>query len=242
MGGARVAQAVDALRRRGDERGHRGLLGVEEAQRVGGESPSLQLRKRLLVAPEVGRELGHVRRPAGRIADRVDEDLDVVEAGLTVEAQPELDQLGVDRGARVADRLHVPLPELAVATGLGPVVAEHRAGQGELHRLGPGLHPVLDVGATDAGRRLRPKRPALALLAPARRDAEELLLHDVRDLADPTLEDRPLLEEGNLDLPVSVAGGQLAGEPLQAGERCSFGGQEVAGAPGGAVGRHRRQV
>ncbi len=191
------------------------------------------------MAPEVRRQLGEVGRPAGRIADRVDEDLDVVEAGVSVEPQPELDQLGVDRGSRVADRLHVPLPELAVPAGLRPVVAEHRTGQGELHRLRPGLHPVLDVGAADAGRRLRPERPTLALLAPARRDAEELLLHDVGDLADPALEDRPLLEQRDLDLPVAVAGGELTGQPLQARERRALDGQEVAGAPGGAVGGHR---
>ena len=70
-------------------------------------------------------------------------------------------------GPGIADRLDVPLPELAVAAGLRPVVAEHRPEQRQPHRLRPGLHAVLDVGADDARRRLGPERPALALVVAA---------------------------------------------------------------------------
>jgi hypothetical protein len=52
----------------------------------------------------------------------------------------------------------------------------------------------------------------------------------------------PLLEERDLDLAVAVPGGEVAGEPLEARERGALGRQEVAGAPGGAEGGHRRQV
>jgi hypothetical protein len=153
----------------------------------------------------------------------------------------EFDDLRVDGRTRVADGLHVELPELAIAPGLGTVVAEHRAGRGQLHRLWPGLHPVLDVGPDDARRGLRTQRPHLRVLGSGR-DPEQLLLDDVGDLAHAALEDRGLLEQRRLDRPVAVAGGQGRRRPLEAVEHGAVFGQEVTGAPGGAEGRHRRQV
>ena len=58
----------------------------------------------------------------------------------------------------------------------------------------------------------------------------------------PALEDGALLEERDLHLTVPVAGGEVAGDPLEAGEGRALGGEEVAGAPGGAEGRHGAQV
>ena len=156
------------------------------------------------MAAVVGGELRDVRGPAGRVADRVDQDLDVADADLAVEPVAELDDLGVDRRARVADRLDVELPELAVPAGLGSVVAEHRPGHRELHGLRQGLHPVLDVGADDPGGRLGAERPGLGLLGP-RGDPEQLLLDDVGDAADAPLEHGGLLEQRRLDGPVAVA-------------------------------------
>ena len=57
---------------------------------------------------------------------------------------------------------------------------------------------------------------------------EELLLDDVRDLADAALEDRAQLEERRLHLAVAVAPGEVAGDPLEARVGGPFGGQEVA--------------
>ena len=114
-------------------------------------------------------------------------------------------------GPGVADRLDVELPELAVAAGLRAVVAEHRPGRRQLHRLRPGLHAVLDVGTDDARGGLRAQCPRLRLLR-ARREPEQLLLDDVGDLADPALEDRRLLEQRRLDRPVAVAGGEVGGD------------------------------
>ncbi len=93
---------------------------------------------------------------------------------------------------------------------------------------------MLDVGTTDARGGLRAQRPRLALLAPARRDPEQLLLDDVRHGADAALEDGRLLEERRLDLAVAVASGEVAGKPLEARKGGSLVGKQVAGAPGGA--------
>ena len=201
---ARRAEAVDDAWRPGLQRGERRILRIEEPQRVRLESPAFEIGQLRRVRAEVRRQLRHVRRPALGVADRVEQQQDVIEAGLAVETRAELDELRVDRRTRVADGLHVPLPELAVATGLGAVVAEHRPDQGDLHRLRPGVHPVLDVAADDARGRLGPEGPDLTLLA-TWDEAEELLLDDVRHLADAPLEHRRLLEQRRLHLAVAVA-------------------------------------
>ena len=220
--------------------GHRRVLRVEQPQRVALEAIALGRRQHVGMCPVVVGQRRDVGRAAGRVADRVDEHLDALDAGLRVEPVPELDDLGVDRRSRIPDRLHVELPELAVAPGLRAVVAEHRAGRRELHRLGQRLHPVLDVRPHDPGRRLRAERPRLGLLGPGR-DPEQLLLDDVRDLADPALEHRRLLEQRGLDRPVAVAIRQARGDPRQAVEDRALLRQQVSGAPGGAEGGHRRQ-
>ena len=152
----------------------------------------------------------------------------------------QLDDLRVDGRSGIADDLHVELPELPIAAGLRPVVAEHRSRERQLHRLGPGAHAVLHVGAHDAGGGLRAERPSLALLfAAPGLHAEELLLHHVRDLAHATLVDRRLLEERRLDGLVAIARGQVAGGLLEALEGAALGGQEVSRAAWGLEFGHR---
>ena len=89
------------------------------------------------------------------------------------------------------------------------------------------LHAVLDVGTRDAGGGLRPERPALAVLVPWR-EQEQLLLDDVRRLADPALEDLDALEQRRRDRVVAVARGEIRTERLQAAEREPILRQEVA--------------
>ena len=219
---------------------HRRVVRIEQAQDVALEPAALELGELGRVRPEVVGQFGHVGRPAGRVTDRIQVHDDAIEARLAVEARPELDDLGVDGRPGVADRLDVELPELAIATGLWPVVAEHRPDLAQLHRLRPGLHPVLDVGTDDAGGRLGTERPGLAVLGP-RGEAEELLLDDVGDLADAALEDVGQLEHRRLDPPVAIAGGEVGGEPLEARPGRRFGRQQVAGPARGSEGGHRRE-
>ena len=230
---ARLAEAVAYPGGGRDQRRHRRVLRVEQSQRIRLQPPPFQFGKLAFVAPEIGRQLFQVRRPARPVADRVEQNLDVRQAGLHVEAVAHLDDLGVDCRARIADRFCVPLPELAVAARLRAVVAEHRTDHGQLHRLRPGVHAVLHERPDDAGRRLRPKRPRLRLLA-SRRQPEQLLLDDVRGFADPALEDGRLLEHRDLHLAVAITAGERPSdpfEPIQAGADVR---KQIAGAPGGA--------
>jgi hypothetical protein len=220
---------------------HGRVLRVEQSKHVPFQPVALDRWQLRDVGPVVGGQFGHIRGPTGPVADRIEEYLDPVEPAIGVVAQPELDDLRVDGGAGVADGLDVELPELPVATRLRAVVAEHRADLVDLHRLRPGLHAVLDVGADDARGRLRAERPRLRLLR-ARGDPEQLLLDDVGDLAHAALEDRRLLEHGGLDAAVAVARGEVRGQPLEPGPAGRLGRQQVARAPRGLEGRHRDGV
>src|SRR5207237_7352017 len=114
-----------------------------------------------------GHQGGDVAGPADGIADRVEVELQILDTGAADEPVGELDYLGVDRRPRIADRLHVPLPELSVAAGLWSVVAEHGAESRESHRLRERLHPMLDIRAGHARCCLRTQCPAL-LVRPRR--------------------------------------------------------------------------
>ncbi len=241
MLGARIAQPIGDLRRRGIERGHRRVMRIEQAQHVALEPCTLELGQPVADGPVVLGQLGDVGGPAGRVADRVQPDLDAGEPGVAVEPPAQLDDLRVDGRTGVADGLDVELPELAVAARLGTVVPEHRPGLGELDRLGPGLHPVLDVRPDDPGGRLGAERPALGVLGPGR-EPEELLLDDVGHLADPALEDVGQLEHRRLDPAIAIACGQVGCEALQAGPGRGLGRQEVARAARRSKVGHRAEV
>ena len=191
---ARVAQPIDEPRGIGVDGGHRRVMRVEQAQDVPLEAVPLQRRQLRGPGLVVGGQLLDVCRPAGAVADRIEQHLHARHPRVGVEAQTELDDLRVDSRAGVADRLDIELPELPVAPRLRAVVAEHRPDLVDLDRLRPGLHPVLHVRPDDAGGRFGSEGPGLGFLA-ARDDPEELLLDDVGDLADAALEERDLLEQ-----------------------------------------------
>jgi hypothetical protein len=220
---------------------HGRVLRVEQAQDVAIEPFPLERREAIGGRPVMAVERRQVSRPAGRVADRVEADLHVGKPRLAVEADAELDDLGIDRRPGVADGLDVELPELAVPAGLGSVVAEHRPGHRQLHRLGQRLHSVLDVRPDNACRRFGAERPGLRLLG-SRRDPEQLLLDDVGDCTDPALEDRGLLEHRGLDLAVAVAPGDVGGNRLEPTERGPLGRQQVARPARSSEGRHRAEV
>ena len=155
VGRARVAQAVPDLRR-GRHQGRKcRILRVEQAKRVRLQPPPLEFRKFHVMTTEIGREPLEIGGPARRISDRVEQNLDLGHARLYVEAVAHLDHLGVHGGARIADRLGIPLPELAVSASLRAVVAEHRPHHAQLHRLRPRVHSVLHERPNDARRGLR---------------------------------------------------------------------------------------
>ena len=145
--------------------------------------------------------------------------------------------LGVDRRVGRADRLGAELVVLAVAPGLRPLVAEHRAVVPELHRLRPLVHAVLDVGAADGRRALgaqRQRAPALVL------ERVHLLAHDVGRLADAALEQPGLLELGGDDVAVAVGGEDARRDGDHGVAPRGLVGQQVVRALGRARRAHQR--
>ena len=116
-------------------------------------------------------------------------------------------------GESVPIALQPDLVELAVAPGLRALVAEEGPDVGELHRLRQLVHPVLEVGAADRRRALRPQgqaAPALVL------EGEHLLADDVGRLADAALEQLGVLEGRRRDRLVAGAGEDLGRGALRA--------------------------
>ena len=81
--------------------------------------PLLRLGRQLVAQRlEVGDERGAVVGPAGRIADRVDVQLEGADPERAVPRRLHRDHLGIDGGIVRPDRLDPELPVLAVATCL----------------------------------------------------------------------------------------------------------------------------
>ncbi len=109
--------------------GHRHALlalAVEDAQRVLGPGRAVLVAELGLVARQVVAQQLDVGRAALAVAHRVDVEADPGHADRGVEARGERDDLDVDRGVVGAERLDAELVVLAVAPGLGPLVAEGR--------------------------------------------------------------------------------------------------------------------
>src|SRR5262249_60452199 len=94
--------------------------------------------------------------------------------------------------ARLTEGFHVGLVELAIASRLRSLVAEHGADRVETDGLRLDLEPVLDVGAHQPGGGLgtEGERVAAAVL-----EGVHLLLDDVRLVADAPGEELRALEE-----------------------------------------------
>src|SRR5690606_24600482 len=97
---------------------------------------------------------------AGVVAERGDLEPEAVEAERAEARVGDRDDLGVQRRVVDADGLDADLLQLAVAPGLGTLVAEERTGVGQLDRQRAAVEAVLDDGAHDARGALRAQRAA----------------------------------------------------------------------------------
>ena len=109
---------------------HRGVLAVEDAQRIGHETSSRILVQRSFVSLEIGDQLVSVREAVVAVAERIHVQPDAVgQPQLVPQPREHDDLLGVDVGAFEAQRLDVELMELAIAAPLRALVTEHRPRQ-----------------------------------------------------------------------------------------------------------------
>src|ERR1019366_1087356 len=104
-------------------------LAVEETERVDPQAPAAVLAELVLERGVVLDEGGPVAESILEVAEGVDLEREPGDAEGLVETPGDLDHLGVQGRRALADRLDVELPELVVAAGLGPGIAEHRPGE-----------------------------------------------------------------------------------------------------------------
>ncbi len=131
-----------------------------------------------------------IRRPVGGVAQAVEQQRDLAQAEALQEPVAERDHVDVGLRVVAAEQLHADLAELAVAAGLGPLVAELRA---FVPDLPGGDGPVLGVGPAHGGSQLGAQGELLRRVALVE-EVEHLLLHDVGGLAEPA-EDAQILED-----------------------------------------------
>ncbi len=186
-------------------------LVVEHPQRVDLGSPA-----RLLVQRKAEQELLQqlsILRPARVVAQRGDLEPEPGQSEVPEARVGDGDDLGVERRVVDTDGLDPDLLELAVAAGLGPLVAEERAGIGDLHRQGPAVEPVFDHRTHDARGPLGPEGDAAITLVG---EGVHLLADHVGRFADAPREQGGVLEDGQFDVPV-------AGGPRRGGEAVAHG-------------------
>jgi hypothetical protein len=220
-------QALGEARRAGQELALGGVLGVEDAERVGAEPPPALLREGLPVGLEVAHQLGPVGRPALGAADGVEQHGEPREPELAQEVEEHQEKLAVRNRSGIAQELGADLEELPVAAPLRALVAELRPDVEEPDRRRPLLEPVLDVRPRHRGRRLRAQGDVAAALVD---EAVHLLADDVGRLAHAADEELGLLEHRGADLAVAVAGEDAASGLVHRGPDRGLRRQEVAGA------------
>jgi hypothetical protein len=111
-----------------------------------------------------------------------------------------VDDLRINGGVHGADRLETPLPELAIASGLWSLVAEHRAEVVELREACATSHVVFDERAHRARCALRAQRETATLAVGER---VHFLPDDVRGVSDAAREEFRLLEDRQTDLAIA---------------------------------------
>ena len=131
-----------------------------------------------------------------RVANTVDTQSEFRESDGFSESPAYLYDFSINRSIPVADYFDAELMVLAIASGLGAVVAEDRCDVEKAHRLWLVVHTVLDVGAAD-GRGSFGAQGQL-LVAPVLEDVH-LLLDDVRGVADSAPEQRYVLKHRRVD-------------------------------------------
>ena len=135
-------------------------------------------------------------------ADGIEMQLQLLQAESAQEFDGKHDDFCVNCRTCLAQSLHAELVELAVASRLRTIIAEHRADVEELHESVRRIELVLQVRAHDRSRILGPQRKA-ALTSIGERI--HLLFHDVGRLADAAQEKLRMLENRRADFMVPVS-------------------------------------
>src|ERR1017187_2446972 len=203
----------------------RGILRVEDAQRVFGEAPPVVVAKGLLIRRKKRPNGLDVRGARGFGAYGVERYRQAREPEPPEKVEEHDEQLGVRRGVRGAEHLRADLAELAVAALLRALVSELLPDVVQLPGP-PGLRErVLDVRARHPRRVLGAQRQGAAATVG---EVVHLLVDDVRRLPHAAHEELRGLQGRRPDLVETVEREDLARGRLDAVPHARLGREEVA--------------
>ena len=221
---ALIAEAVRDFRRTC----HKGLVGidfaVEDAKRGAVETALAVVAEFVKIWTEIVLQRLAVRRTALRAADRIQAECEVFEAERLQEVNGDEDDLGVDGGIFLAERLDAELVEFAHAAGLRTVIAEHRADIEQLDERAVAIELVLEVRAHGRCRVFGAERDAAAAAVFER---VHLLVDNVGAFADAAVEELRMLEHRRADLLISIAAAKITNLALDVVPLPDLVGQDV---------------
>ena len=231
----RVAHEIPELRRSLRDLAVVRVLAVEDPQHVRVE-PRLAVVVELRAVPlEVFLESLADLRLGGGLADRVHLERVLGEPDLGEQGRGELDLLEVRPRLGRAVAFEAPLPELPIAQELRSLSAEHRLEVEEALGLRGAVQPVLEVGARDGGRALRPQHEPPGTV---QRHLEHLLGGDVARLADGPQEHLRVLDDRRAQSRVTVPESTRLYDGLESVEGGRLRGKQVPHPARGLVGGH----
>ena len=226
--GARLAaQEIHQLGRPFNDRLHRRVLAVQDAQRVGVQAPTRVFVQHGRMGLQVGDQCRPVSLTLVGLTQAVELQKDIAlfnQAQFAPQGAQQQDQLGVNIGAHVAQCLDIQLMELPVAPFLRPLMAKHRPHQPDPQ--GAVVQRVVLVdGAHDAGRGLGSQRQAVTVHAVFER--VHLLLDDVRHLSQAAHKQGCGLHDGRAQIAVTITRQQTANDVFKPFPTRGFGRQDV---------------
>ena len=233
-------QVLREQRRSLDQRSHRRLLAVQDAQRVAVEASAAVRIQFTLVGAKILLQPLTVAGTRRHGPERVDHQSHPRNPQRAPQPRAQRDQLDVDIRSRKSQGFEVKLIKLPVATLLRPLVPEHRTQAPELVARAA-QQAVGDCRPGNAGGRLGAQRQAVAAEV---LEGIHLLFDDIGVFADRALEQLRMLDDGHPHLFVAIGLEHRATNALEMLPGTDFGGQHVIHAAhrldllaqGGAVG------
>jgi len=194
-------EIIQDLRCSGDDRLATLNLAVQHTQRITVQTAPAILADLTAMRVVIGDEPGDVSRPTDGATRAIELKRQPLKAQPAKEMPGDGHYFHVRCRIAGADTLDVELRVLTVPAGLDPLIAKNRPGAIHPDGLWPSAHPMLNVGAHNARRKLRTQRDIAAALI---LEGVHLLIHDICALADATDIQPGLLENRNVQALIVV--------------------------------------
>ncbi|MNC25064.1 hypothetical protein D3C75_731400 [compost metagenome] len=152
-------------------------LAIQHPQRVAVHPRLAVLAQEMPFGLQEAKQRFTVCAAAFRIADGVDLHPHPFQTQLLIDSQSQRNDLGINGGIRSPEGFHAELVELAEASGLRLLIAEHGSGVIQLAHIRLAIQLVFHIGAHHTGGSFRPQGDGPVALV---QEGVHFLLHDIR--------------------------------------------------------------